>query len=265
MFFVLSKVLWFVTNPGNMLLLFLLLGMALLWTRWRRAGRWLVSAVAVIGVTLAVVPLGGWLFGALEDRFQAVSIPPARVDGVIVAGGIVDPVLSDDRDQVSVGGAAERLFKMAALAKKYPRARLVFSGGSGSLIYQSRKEADAVKPLLRLLGVDLKRVIFEDKSRNTAENAAFSYRLVKPKKGEVWLLVTSAFHMPRAVGSFRRAGWEVFPYPVDYMTKREADFPLQFNFAYGLGSLGGALHEFLGLLFYWLDGKTDHLFPGPRR
>jgi len=111
MFFVLSKVLWFVTNPGNMLLLFLLLGMTLLWTRWRRAGRWLVSAVAVIGVTLAVFPFGGWLVGALEDRFPAVTTPPARVDGVIVAGGIVDPVLSDDRGQVSVGGAAERLFE----------------------------------------------------------------------------------------------------------------------------------------------------------
>ncbi|MCH7937040.1 MAG: YdcF family protein [Proteobacteria bacterium] len=265
MFFVLSKVLWFVTNPGNMLLLFLLLGMTLLWTRWRRAGRRLVSAVAVIGVTLAVFPFGGWLVGVLEDRFPAVTTPPARVDGVIVAGGIVDPVLSDDRGQVAIGGAAERLFEMAALAKKYPRARLVFSGGSGSLIYQDRKEAHAVKPLLRQLGIDLKRVIFEDRSRNTAENAAFSYRLVKPKKGEAWLLVTSAFHMPRAVGSFRQAGWEVIPYPVDYMTRGKAELPLQFNFARGLGSLGGALHEFLGLLFYWLDGKTDQLFPGPRR
>ncbi len=265
MFFVLSKVLWFVTNPGNMLLLFLLLGMTLLWTRWRRAGRRLVSAVAVIGVTLAVFPFGGWLVGVLEDRFPAVTTPPARVDGVIVAGGIVDPVLSGDRGQVSVGGAAERLFEMAALAKKYPRARLVFSGGSGSLIYQDRKEAHAVKPLLRQLGIDLKRVIFEDRSRNTAENAAFSYRLVKPKKGEAWLLVTSAFHMPRAVGSFRQAGWEVIPYPVDYMTRGKAELPLQFNFARGLGSLGGALHEFLGLFFYWLNGKTDQLFPGPRR
>ena len=265
MFFVLSKVLWFVVNPGNMLLLFLLLGMALLWTRWRRAGRWLVSAVAVIGVTLAVVPVGGWLFGVLEDRFPALTTLPARVDGIIVAGGIVDPVLSADRGQVSVGGAAERLFEMAALAKKYPRARLVFSGGSGSLIYQDRKEADAVKPLFRQLGVDLKRVVFEDKSRNTAENAAFSYRLAKPEKGQVWLLVTSAFHMPRAVGSFRQAGWEVIPYPVDYMTRGKAELPLQFNFAGGLGSFDGALHEFFGLLFYWLNGKTDQLFPAPRR
>ena len=154
---------------------------------------------------------------------------------------------------------------MAALAEKYPRAKLVFSGGSGSLFYQYLKEADAVKPLLRQLGIDLKRMIFEKKSRNTAENAAFSYRLAKPEKGQVWILVTSAFHMPRAVGSFRKAGWEVIPYPVDYMTKEEADFPLQFNFANGLGSLGGALHEFLGLLFYWLDGKTDQMFPGPRQ
>ncbi len=265
MFFALSKILWFLVNPGNVLLILLCLGLVLLWTRWQRGGRRLVGFVAVVGLTLTILPVGEWLFGPLEDRFPPMNEPPARVDGIIVAGGIVNPVLTHARKQISIGGAVERLFTMAALARQYPRAKVIFTGGSGQLLHQDKKEAWAVVPLVRQLGLDPGRVIFEDQSRNTAENAAFSLPLAKPKAGETWLLVTSAFHMPRAVGSFRQVGWEVTPYPVDYITRGETDPPLQFNFAYGMGSLGGALHEYLGLFFYWLTGKTDELFPAPRR
>ena len=263
MFFVLSKVLWFVVNPGNMLLIFLCLGLWLLWTRWWRWGRRLVTLVAVVGVLLAVIPVGSWLFGFLEDRFPAVSEPLARVDGVIVLGGVVDPVMTKARGQVSVGSGVERLLAMARLAKRYPKARIIFTGGSGSLTRQDMKEAHAIPPLLKQLGVDPARVIFEDQSRNTAENAEFSLRLAKPKPGETWLLVTSAFHMPRAVGSFRKVGWAVVPYPVDYSTDGETAASLRFDFATGMGSLAVAIHEYLGLVFYWLDGKTDSLLPSP--
>ena len=218
--------------------------------------------VAVAGVLLAVIPVGSWLFGFLEDRFPAFSESPARVDGVIVLGGVVDPVMTKARGQVSVGSGVERLLAMARLAKRHPKARIIFSGGSGSLLHQDMKEAHAIPPLLRQLGVDPARVIFEDQSRNTAENAEFSLRLAKPKPRETWLLVTSAFHMPRAVGSFRQAGWNVVPYPVNYSTSSETAAPL-FDFARGMKTLAAAIHEYLGLIFYWLDGKTDSMFPSP--
>jgi len=105
--------------------------------------------------------------------------------------------------------------------------------------------------------------VFEDASRNTVENAEFSHRLAQPKSGETWLLVTSAFHMPRAVGCFRRAGWNVVAYPVDHSTAGESEPPIQFNFGSGLGGLRAAVHEYLGLFFYWIGGKTDALFPAP--
>ena len=264
MFFSLSKILWFILNPGNIILIAFCLGGVLAWTRWRRLSRWLVTGAAITGLILAVVPLGTWLIGVLEDRFPPLREPPARVDGIVVAGGIVNPVMTVDHGQISVGGAVERLFEMAALAKRFPRAKLVFSGGSGSLLEPDQKEATAIVPLFRLLGIDPNRVIFEDQSRNTAENAIFSYSAAAPKAGETWLLITSAFHIPRAVGSFRKAGWRVTPYPVDYSTRRNAALPLQFNFSYGLGSLNGALHEFVGLFFYWVTGKTDEFFPAPR-
>ena len=224
----------------------------------------MVGFVALTGLILAIFPVGKWMYGVLEDRFPPYRSLQAQVDGIIVAGGIVNPVLTVDRGQVSIGGGAERLFAMAALAKKYPQAKLIFTGGSGTLLHQDKKEAHFVGPLLDQLGVAPGRVIFEDQSRNTAENVTFSLPLAKPKAGETWLLVTSAFHMPRAVGAFRKAGWDVTPYPVDYKTRGETEPPLQFNFAHGMGSLGGALHEYVGLLIYRLVGNTDELFPGPR-
>ena len=263
MFFTLSKVLWFLANPGNLLLITLCLGTALLWSRWRTVGRLLVASSAIIGVVLSVLPIGQWLYGTLEERFPPVRELPADVDGIIVTGGIVDPVITATRGQTAVGGAVERLFAMAMLAKRYPTAKLVFTGGSGMLLHQDEKEAPAVLPLLAQLGVDPGRIILEGQSRNTAENAQFSYIEAKPKPDEKWLLVTSAFHMPRAVGSFRKAGWTVTAYPVDYVTRGESEPPIAFNFAYGVGSLGSALHEYLGLVFYWLSGNTDEIFPAP--
>jgi uncharacterized SAM-binding protein YcdF (DUF218 family) len=263
MFFTLSKVLWFVADPGNLFFIALLIGVALLATRWRRAGQRLLAAVAAVALFVAVVPVGAWLIGFLEDRFPAVDQPPARVDGVVVLGGVVHPALSAARGRPAIGGAVERLFTMAALAKRYPQAKLVFSGGSGSLVHQDKKEARLIAPLLAELGIDPARVVFEDQSRNTVENAEFSRRVAQPKSGETWLLVTSAFHMPRAVGSFRRAGWNVVAYPVDHLTAGESEPPIQFDFAGGLRGLSVSVHEYLGLLFYWLGGKTDALLPAP--
>ena len=156
------------------------------------------------------------------------------------------------------------MYELSLLSNRYPKAKLIFSGGSGSLFLQNYKEAKVIAPLLRQLGIDQERIILEDQSRNTFENAVFSHRLVKPKNDEVWLLITSAFHMPRCVGAFRKAGWQVIPYPVDYQTTSREILPIQFNFTGGVASLGNALHEILGLLFYWLYGKTDELFPEPR-
>lgn len=263
MFFSASKLLWFLVNPGNLLLIVLCLGVALLWAGWRKAGRWLVTLAAVAGLILAVVPVGKWLQRGLEDRFPQVTVLPATVDGIIIAGGAVDPVLTKDRGQISIGTAGERITEGAALASRYPDAKVIYTGGSGSLFFQELKEARAVTPLFRQLGVRPERLIFEDQSRNTYENAIFSKRIAQPKDGETWLLVTSAFHMPRTVGCFRQAGWKVIPYPVDYATQKDLQPPFYFNFTQGTEAFGRVLHEYLGLLFYWLGGKTDALYPAP--
>lgn len=264
MFFYLSKILWTIAQPGNLLLIALLFGVLMLGTRrWRSAGRRIVGVVAVVGAVLAVMPFGAWLIAALEDRFPIVSEMPSQVDGIIVLGGVVDPSLTESRGQVAIGDAVERLMAFASLARRYPDAKLVFSGGSGSLRYQDLKEARYVDPVLRDLGLDGGRVLFEGQSRNTFENAVLSRKVADPKPGGTWILITSAFHMPRAVGSFRAQGWTVLPYPVDYNTLADQGFEVQFNFSGGLRKLGHGLHEWLGLAMYRLTGKTNTFFPGP--
>ncbi|HLB78977.1 MAG TPA: YdcF family protein, partial [Dongiaceae bacterium] len=217
MSFALSKLLWLLVEPGNLLLLLLALGALLLFRR-RRMGRWLVGIAAVAGIAVAVLPLGAWLLVPLEARFPPPVPLPAEVDGIVVLGGAVDAYLAEAREQPALNEQAERVVALVDLARRYPQARLVYSGGSGSPWSAAYREADAARPLLARLGLDTSRVVFERESRNTHENAVQTLALAQPEAGETWLLVTSAWHMPRAVGCFRRLDWAVTPYPVDYQT-----------------------------------------------
>jgi uncharacterized SAM-binding protein YcdF (DUF218 family) len=151
------------------------------------------------------------------------------------------------------------------LAKLYPSAKLVFSGGTGILGAESHytshsryTEADVARLFFRQQGIDLVRVVFENRSRNTFENVEFSKRIVKPRAGEVWLLVQTAMAVPRSVGLFFKAGWPVRPIPVAYKSTGW-DRNLDDN----LFLLDRATHEWEGLLIYRLTGKTDRLFPSP--
>ena len=105
---------------------------------------------------------------------------------------------------------------------------------------------------------------FENRSRNTYENAIMTRALVRPKPGESWLLVTSAAHMPRSIGIFRHIGWDMTAYPVDYRTfgNSRDDKPTT-EALDSLRRLDVALHEWVGLAAYWAAGKTDTFFPAP--
>lgn len=263
MFFYLSKILWFFVDPGNILLIALCVSAIAVWTKWIKTAKLLITITALYALTIMIVPIGSYLVLNLENRFPPASKNLDRVDGIIVLGGVVDQFVSEARGQVSINGAAERLTEFAKLSFNYPQAKLVFSGGSGVLGKQELKEAHFVKPVLAALGVNINRVVFEDKSRNTVENAVFSKRMVKPLLDEKWILITSAFHMPRAVGSFRQAGWTVIPYPVDYGTMGDEWFKPGFRFLGGINGFSHGVHEWIGLTFYWLTGRTNEFFPGP--
>ena len=143
--------------------------------------------------------------------------------------------------------------------------RSYYSGGSGSVLDPELREADDARILMHELGFDTSRVVFERVSRNTWENAVMSREAVSPESGEVWVLVTSAAHMPRAVGCFRKAGFPVLPWPVDYATPGLALIRPRLSLLGGLANLNTAAHEWLGLVAYSLLGRTSELFPGPVR
>ncbi|MGO8739659.1 YdcF family protein [Rhodoblastus sp.] len=262
MFFVASKIFWLLASPLHLLLILLLAGL-LLAPRWR-PGRALALASAIALALIVFSPASALLIRPLEDRFpqQSEIMPPPK--GIIVLGGAVNEQIARARDQVTLNEAAARMTEGAALARLYPQALLVFSGGSGALIDSSAKEADVARLLWRELGVPESQMHFEDHSRNTYENALFTKALVNPQKNETWLLVTSAYHMPRAMGVFRALGMAPEPFPVDYRTQGNAtDFRPPGDGARAMMNFETATREWVGLLIYRLTGKTKALFPAP--
>jgi len=263
MFFGLSKILWWFVSPGNALLALLCFGAVLLLTPWRRTGRRICVLVTLLFVVVAAVPVGSWMITVLENRFPQPRTLPERVDGVISLGGMVIPTVSAARGQIAVSDAVERLTAMAGLARRYPEARLIFSGGAGSILHPDLREADFLRPFFDDIGLEPGRVVLDNRARNTAENAEIVKKMADPKPGETWLLVTSAFHMPRSVGCFRKAGFPVIPYPVDFQTVGAFGFTPIPALSGNLSSLELAVHEWLGLAFYRLTGRTGELFPSP--
>jgi uncharacterized SAM-binding protein YcdF (DUF218 family) len=259
--FELSKVVGLLIDPRSVAFAILIVGTLLLWTRARLMGRRLVTLAVVIAVFFDVVPGSYYILQKLEYRFPAPSQPLEKVDGIVVLGGDFSATLAE-----LVGpriAAPSRLVAFATLARRYPDARLIFSGGSGSVLRPELKEAELAKPLLADLGVDLARVIFESESRNTVENALFTYRAAQPQPGETWLLITTAAHMPRTMGTFRHAGWTITPYPVDFRTHPQLPSGIGLTFDAGLNSVALAVREVVGLIAYYALGRTDALFPGP--
>jgi uncharacterized SAM-binding protein YcdF (DUF218 family) len=260
---VLGKVVWLVVNPANILTGLLVLGALLLFTRWRRRGRQIVLLAALVALVVAYSPLAVWVMRPLETRFEPPAKLPDKVAGIVVLGGAIDTRQSNRFQQVALNGRGERITAFVALAKRYPEAKLVYSGGAGIFVEEAKSEAEHAKPLLMDLGVAEGRLMLETRSRDTHENAAFTRDLVKPAPGETWLLVTSAAHMPRAMGAFRHAGWRILPYPVDYRHLGEGDEGFGQNLGRGLTLLSAALREWLSLAHYRISGRTDSLLPGP--
>ena len=168
--------------------------------------------------------LGALMLHPLEDRFSPPSPPPDHVAGIIVLGGGMQGAINLARGGYELNGAGNRIVEAAVLARRYPQARIVISGGYGDLLFAGEGDAASAPRLLTALGVASDRLMLEDKSRNTYENAVFTSRMVKPAAGQTWLLVTSAFHMPRAYALFRKAGLAVVPWPVDYRTLGDERF-----------------------------------------
>ena len=262
--YVISKILSFFLVPSNALIGIGLAGIVLTRTRFARAGtRFLIASVTLF-VLIGVLPVGTALTLPLEARFPPWQPGQSAPTGIIVLGSAINPVISAGRGDVALSDAAERIIAAVELAQRYPNARVVYSGGSGNLSASVPPEATYAARLMEDLGVSRSRITLEGHSRSTAENAEFTAQLVLPKPGERWLLVTSAMHMPRAIGTFRKVGFPVEAYPVDYRTAGPQDlWAIPGSLTDGVHLTDMAVHEWLGLLVYWITDRTSALYPAP--
>ena len=261
MFFYLAKILWFFVQPLNLSIILLGVGIAAGLLRWRRLmtlgifGGFLVLALS------AWTSLGHLMITPLEQRYARPDPAPAHVDGIVVLGGGLEGAINLARGGYDVNDGGDRFIEAAALAHRYPEARLVVTGGVGELVIEGEGDGKTAPRLLAALGVSPDRLIVETESRDTYENAIFTKRIVTPSTGETWLLITSAYHMPRSMAIFRKAGFPVVAWPVDYRTSgREGvglfvDNPLD-----SLQTTTTAVREWIGLVAYWLSGRIDSPF-----
>ncbi len=267
MFFILSKTVAGLLQPSNLILLIGVAGLALMLMRWRRTGIRLVVTSVILLFIAGLLPVGPFLTYALESRFppweRAGGMTRGAPTGIIVLGGAISSFQSRQTGLTAVNGDAGRVIALAHLARAFPSARIIYAGGDASLFGNKRPETDYVGALLDDFGIVRSRVELESRSRDTAENAAFSRDLAQPKAGERWLLVTSAQHMPRAIGCFRAAGFNVEAYPVAYQVEQHMRLRPGFTIGNNLVRLDRAVNEWIGLIAYWATGRTSALFPKP--
>ena len=261
-FFLASKIIWALISPDSLIVILGVSAWVAAILNWQRISRSLLASCALLLLLIGFFPVGEWLIAPLENRFTSNVALPNEVDGIVVLGGAISPRMSNIWQQAELGDGADRLTNFLYLARLYPDAQLVFTGGSGSVTEQDFKEAEMARILFDQLGLAERAIIYESESRNTSENARNSKELVSPGEAENWLLITSAFHMPRSVGVFCKEGWKVQAYPVDHYSQRGNLLRPDFSLSENLSVLKTAIREWVGLVAYRLSGRTDRLLPG---
>ena len=256
MFFYLAKTFWFFAQPLNLAIFLSFAGLvAGLFGRRRLAATGGALGVLVL-VLSAWTSFGAMLMIPLEERFHRPAALPQRVDGIVVLGGGMEGAINLVRGGYELNRGGDRFVEALRLARLYPDARILISGGVGTVLLNGEGDADTAVRLFADFGFPRERLVIESQSRDTAENARLSKALVNPQPGETWLLVTSAFHMPRSIGSFRKAGVDVIAAPTDWMVDDNRPL-LTMNAIDRLGRLDLGVHEYLGLIAYWVTGRTS--------
>jgi len=256
-FFVASKLIGALLRPDTWILIALAAVVVALMMQRGRFALWVSSVALAMLLALTILPLGGLLLQPIENTYPARP-QLSEVDGIIVLGGGEDARASAYWGQMQFTEGGDRFAAGLALARRFPEALLLFAGGSGALRDLAGAEVSEASIAERFFleqGIDRDRLLLEDRSRNTAENARLSLELAAPAEGETWVLVTSAFHMPRAMRSFEAAGWQsLVAWPVDYRTAQFSD-RIGWDLTRNMQNLQTAIREYVGQVAYRISRR----------
>ena len=260
MSFYLSKILWLILNPFNIFIFLTLVSIFLYFVKLRRLSLIIFLINFVFIALISFLPIGSFLIYYIEKEYHSYIKLPDQVDGILILGGATNPPLYNEYDQISLNGSSERLVESVFIIKKFDRAKVIFSGGSGILNRPDFNHAQVAKSFYKKIGIEIDKIIFEDNSRNTYENIIYSKKIANPKINENWLLITSASHMKRALLIADKNNWELIPYAVDFKNIKDFKLIPNLNLLSNLNSFQQGSHEWLGLVSYYLMGRTDKVF-----
>lgn len=250
--FIVGKLVGVLIRPESWLVFCMGLALLALLARRQRIACGILALTFAGTFLLAIFPLGDFLIRPLETRYPA-NPPLSNVDGIIVLGGGENAGKSAYWKQSQLNEGGERYTAALELVRRFPQARLLFAGGSSQLSDLAGggiSEGSVAQAFFLAQGLEPSRLLIEQESRNTSENAHNSVVLAQPQAGQTWVLVTSAFHMPRAMHTFTQAGWTgLVPYPVDYRSGSFAD-GIEWELAEHLKVLNTAVKEYAGLVVY---------------
>ena len=247
------EIVWSLLQPSTVLVVLLALAFVALAADARGGASVLLLLVLAAALGALFLPYEGWLAGDLESQVPPPDELPADVDGIVVLGGAVEWRVSAARDQLAVDGAAERLMAAKALKQRYPQARLVLTGLFADTVASDFRRQP--EPQSLLFGAEMGDVLFLGSARSTYEDALVTLESVSPAPGDTWLLVTSALHMPRALGTFRQLGWTLVPYPVDYRTTGTPELRWRPRLGETLAELDRVVRERGALWIYRRTGR----------
>lgn len=255
--FILSKFFAFATQPLAWVALLVLASVLCVAKRsaWGIRLGWLAFSLLL---ALGWEPLPDGVLRLLEAQYPALhtDAPLQRYAGVVVLGGALEPgYVWVTPGQSALNDAAERMTEVLPLLHKQPTLRVLFTGGEGELFGSGGSEADRARNFFTSQGISPSQVIYESASRTTYENALLSSKVPGVDFAQPWLLMTSAWHMPRAMAAFQKTGWQVTAYPVDFRTGASTPW-LQYSMDVGVKKWKIALHELVGLLAYRLTGRA---------
>ena len=258
MFFYLSKMLWGLFNPVNILVIFLLIGIFFQLIN-KKIYKKIHQINFIFFILIVFLPTGTYLLWKLENTFPKPEIVNNNIDGILILGGGIDEFMTHEHKQIILNDRIERITESAKLIKKFPNAKIIFSGGNGTFSKPEIKGSEIAKIFYKELGVDTSRIFFEDKSRNTYENFVLSKNLIGNTEKEKWLLITSAYHMKRAMGVAQKLNLNLIPYPVDFMLNKNFSWKFWYHKIYFLKNMSDfqlASHEYIGIIAYYLTKKS---------